>query len=72
VWNSVELALCWCVLTICISGSFVCSTYSFIIIINTDVIRSRGSSDSIVSGYELEDRAIEFRYPAEAREQTGS
>jgi hypothetical protein len=28
VWNSVELVLCWCVLTICISGSSVCSTYS--------------------------------------------
>jgi hypothetical protein len=23
VWNSVELVLCWCVLTICISGSSV-------------------------------------------------
>jgi hypothetical protein len=43
-----------------------------VVVINTDVIRSRGSSDSIVSGYGLEDRAIEFRYPAEARGQTGS
>jgi hypothetical protein len=42
-------------------------------------IKSRGSSVSIVSGYGLHDRAIQFRYPAETRDfssnlwvQTGS
>jgi hypothetical protein len=36
------------------------------------VIRSRGSSVSIVPGYGLEDRAIEVRSPAEAKDFTCS
>jgi hypothetical protein len=46
---------------------------------STQLKREPGSSGSILSGYRLDDRAIEIRFPAEARDffsslyvQTGS
>jgi hypothetical protein len=36
------------------------------------IVGTRGSSGSIVSGYELDDRAIEVRSPAEAKDFSSS
>jgi hypothetical protein len=60
---------------------YICRNMYIYIILNVcnNSIRSRGSSVSIVSGYRLDDRAIEVQSPAEAEDfsfslfvQTGS